>query len=150
VSVRFRVNNPHVISETIQGEVIVIHLDTGTYYSLRDAGAEIWRSVENGVSTDTIVDSLGERYQAPREELADATVRLLSELEAEGLVAPVDAETNGAAPLTAVPDRPTGEREPFKAPAVEKYTDMQDLILLDPVHEVGERGWPHVQPDAAS
>jgi len=28
---------------------------------------------------------------------------------------------------------------------VEKYTDMQDLVLLDPVHEVDERGWPHVQ-----
>lgn len=150
MSVRFRVNNPHVISETIQGEVIVIHLDTGTYYSLRDAGAEIWGSVEKGESTEEIVDSLGERYEASRDELADATTRLLSELEAEGLVASVDAETNGVAPLKAVPDLPTGVRKPFKAPAVERYTDMQDLILLDPVHEVGEQGWPHVQPDAAS
>jgi hypothetical protein len=34
-------------------------------------------------------------------------------------------------------------RIPFQAPALEKHSDMQDLILLDPVHEVGPRGWPH-------
>jgi hypothetical protein len=30
------------------------------------------------------------------------------------------------------------------APDAEKgVADLQDLILLDPVHEVDERGWPH-------
>ena len=24
-----------------------------------------------------------------------------------------------------------------------KYTDMQELLLLDPVHEVDEAGWPN-------
>jgi hypothetical protein len=27
---------------------------------------------------------------------------------------------------------------------------MQDIILLDPVHEVDERGWPHVSEAAVS
>ena len=35
------------------------------------------------------------------------------------------------------------ERVPYVPPVLEKFTDMQDLILLDPVHEVSERGWPH-------
>jgi hypothetical protein len=30
----------------------------------------------------------------------------------------------------------------FKPPLVNKYTDMQDLLLLDPIHEVDEKGWP--------
>jgi hypothetical protein len=28
-------------------------------------------------------------------------------------------------------------------PVLNKYTDMQDLLLLDPIHEVDERGWPN-------
>ena len=39
---------------------------------------------------------------------------------------------------------------PFVPPTLEKYTDMQDLVLLDPVHEVDERGWPHAQAAAQS
>jgi hypothetical protein len=30
----------------------------------------------------------------------------------------------------------------FVEPALNKYTDMQELLLLDPVHEVSEAGWP--------
>src|SRR5438270_869701 len=36
MTTRFRVNSPNVIHETIEGEVILIDLKTGTYYSLRD------------------------------------------------------------------------------------------------------------------
>ena len=25
---------------------------------------------------------------------------------------------------------------------MEKYDDMQELLLLDPIHEVDEAGWP--------
>jgi hypothetical protein len=149
VNSRFRVNNPHVISETIQGEVIVIHLETGSYYSLRDAGAEIWNAVERGAAPDEIVDALAARYEGSREEMAESCRRLLAELEAEGLVAPTDSGGNGAATPVPSSEAASAERAPFKPPAVEKYTDMQDLILLDPVHEVDERGWPHAEADAA-
>jgi len=32
----------------------------------------------------------------------------------------------------------------YKAPELDTYEDMQDLILLDPIHEVDESGWPNV------
>jgi hypothetical protein len=31
---------------------------------------------------------------------------------------------------------------PFTPPALTKFTDMQDLLLLDPIHDVGSGGWP--------
>jgi hypothetical protein len=37
----------------------------------------------------------------------------------------------------------------FVAPVLHKHTDMQDLLLLDPIHEVDETGWPSVKKDAA-
>ena len=44
--------------ETIEGEVIVIDLTTGSYYSLRDAGAEIWHSVEQGTDEAEIDEGI--------------------------------------------------------------------------------------------
>jgi hypothetical protein len=31
---------------------------------------------------------------------------------------------------------------------LQKFTDMQDLLLLDPIHEVDESGWPRVPQTA--
>ncbi|HDY70854.1 MAG TPA: PqqD family protein, partial [Nitrospirae bacterium] len=43
---RFRINKPHVINEIIDGEVVILNLDTGNYYSMDKAGADIWGLIE--------------------------------------------------------------------------------------------------------
>ncbi len=35
-----------------------------------------------------------------------------------------------------------GDRPAFEAPVLESYSDMQDLLLLDPIHDVDDAGWP--------
>jgi hypothetical protein len=141
VSRQFRVRNPQVVDDTIEGEVIVIDLDSFTYYSLRDVSAEIWHGIKAGADEASIGDSLAERYAASTEEIRSAISRLLDELAAERLIEEA-AEDAPAEPLSAPPAQ--NGRVPFIAPVLEKHTDMQDLILLDPVHDVTEAGWPHV------
>jgi Coenzyme PQQ synthesis protein D (PqqD) len=137
------ITNPQVIHETIDGETIVIDLASGTYYSLQGAGPVIWNAIAAGESPDQVADRLAVAY--PDEPDAAATVRsFVAELQAEGLLVP-----NGSPPAGAPAPLPAGEAPAaFAPPTLEKYTDMQDIILLDPVHEVGERGWPHT--DAAT
>jgi hypothetical protein len=143
VTRQFRVRNPQVVDDTIEGEVIVIDLDSGTYYSLRETSAEIWHCIKAGADEASIVDLLAERYVASREEIASAVSPLLDELAAERLI----EEAEGAAPAEPVSaSYAQNGRVPFIAPVLEKHTDMQDLILLDPVHDVTEAGWPHVAP----
>ena len=36
----------------------------------------------------------------------------------------------------------SGGLPPFEPPTLSKYKDMQDMLLLDPVHDVEEAGWP--------
>jgi len=140
----FRVNSPNVIHETIEGEVVLIDLKTGTYYSLRDSGAAVWQAIEQGAGEEGIAAELGSRYEASESEIRDAVRRLLAELEGEGLIR---ADEGEAAPAAGPPASDNGAaRLPFAAPVLEKHTDMQDLILLDPVHEVGAEGWPHPAP----
>jgi hypothetical protein len=137
------ITNPQVIHETIDGETIVIDLASGTYYSLQGAGPVIWSAIAAGEAPDRVADRLGAAY--PGEPDAAAAVRtFVAELQAEGLLV-----TNGSVPAAAPVPLPAAEAPPaFLPPTLEKYTDMQDIILLDPVHQVGERGWPHT--DAAS
>ena len=145
----FRVNSPNVIHETIEGEVILIDLKSGTYYSLRDSGAAIWQSLEQGAGEDDIEAELRSRYDASGDQIRDAVLQLLGELEREGLIRADEGEAEPAA-RPSFSDNGTARR-PFEAPVLEKHTDMQDLILLDPVHEVGAEGWPHpAPPDEAS
>jgi hypothetical protein len=147
---RFRVSNPNVMSETIDGEVIIINLATGTYYSLKDVGAEIWSLVDGGATAEDISASLASRYEAPSSAILDAVGAFLADLANEELVAAMSDE-NGAARADDIRVVENGsDRAPFRAPALEKYTDMQELILLDPVHEVGAAGWPHRPTEGAA
>jgi hypothetical protein len=146
VTRRFRVNSPRVMHETIEGEVIVIDLTTGSYYSLRDASADIWREIESGASEARIGAELEHRYEGPQAEIQAGVGRLLDELAAEGLIEPSDASDDEPPALPTA----AAARVPFQPPVLEKHSDMQDLILLDPVHEVGPRGWPHAADSAGA
>jgi hypothetical protein len=144
---RFRINAPQVITETIDGEAIMINLGTGNYYSVAGSGAEVCGFLEQGASVERVIETLSRGYEAPREAIASAVSDLIADLEREGLIVPLEGDGDSPASVVAVP--PESEaRRPFDKPRLEKYTDMQDLVLLDPVHEVDERGWPHVQPAA--
>ena len=77
-------------------------------------------------------------YQADASVAAAAVQALVTALAAEDLVQP----TGEAA---AQPAYSNGQRAPFVAPVLQKHTDMQDLLLLDPIHEVDETGWPSLK-----
>jgi hypothetical protein len=140
---RYRVNSPLVINETIDGEAIMINLATGSYYSLDRVGGEVWALLEASLPVEDIVVQLGRRYHAVEDDIWRGVEDLLQRLSSEELVVPCDdSDPIGAASLEPAPT----SRQPFRAPRLEKFTDMQDLILLDPVHEVDSRGWPHL-PD---
>jgi hypothetical protein len=134
---RFRIETPPVIHETLDGEVIVVNLDTGVYYSLSGVAAQIWAAVEAGESPLQIADGLHARYDADRADVEAAVVRFVGELEREQLVAgDGDAGVSKTSSVNGTP------RPAFVEPVLQKYTDMQELLLLDPIHEVGEAGWP--------
>ena len=143
---RFRVNSPKVVHETIDGEVVIIHLDTGCYYSLDGVGAVIWDRLDHGATLGETGAWLGQHYPANQPEVESTIARLANELQTESLIVPLNGQppaTNGglpsAGPLPAV----------FQSPVLHKHTDMQDLLLLDPMHEVDETGWPSIKKDAA-
>jgi Coenzyme PQQ synthesis protein D (PqqD) len=137
--------NPQVIHETIDGETIIIDLATGTYFSLQGTAPAIWNGLTRGESDEQILTDLRSRYSGDPEEITASVVAFLAELSGNQLIAPSDSPASTHAP--ALPTA-SAERTPFAVPKLERYTDMQDIILLDPVHKVDSQGWPHPAPAA--
>lgn len=145
---RFVVDAARIVSETIDGEAIVINLANGYYYSLDATAAEVWASVGAGRSVAEVVSTLRSRYDCSDAD-PEASVRaLITAWRADDLIAPaaLDGPPTGApAPAEAASAR----RPPFSAPTFQRFTDMQGFLVVDPIHEVDERGWPHVAPNGS-
>lgn len=135
---RYQPCTPEIAHQTIEGEVVIVHLRSGCYYSLQGASAEVWALLEKGADEAEIVQRLAELYDHPAESLEFEVQRLVGELRAEELIRA--DETIEPAALS--PESPV-HRRPFEPLSLNKFTDMRDLILLDPIHEVDEGGWPN-------
>lgn len=134
----YEVNEPLVVHDTIDGEVLVIRNDTGAYYSMVGPAADVWEAIRAGLDQPSIVEVLAGRYDAGHDELSGAVSSFLGELLEAKLV------REGAAASAVELPAPPAERVPFEAPRLEVYTDMADLLLFDPIHEVTPDGWPNV------
>ena len=146
---RFRINTPTVTHETIDGEAVIINLDSGNYYSLVDAGSFIWALVERGASASEVQDLLQQTYQGTATDIDQGVEELLSQLQQENLIVAVD-EGPTVVPnelQQVVPSNNGHEKPLFNAPSLNKYSDMQELLLLDPIHDVDDAGWPKPIPD---
>jgi hypothetical protein len=141
---RYRLNAPGVVQETIEGEVVAVDLERGTYFSLRGVAAEIWGPVVGGQSAPEVAAALARRYASDPAVILAAVTAFIADLVREGLVVATDEPTT-AIPGLAEPE-PAADaaaaRPTFCAPKLDKYTDMAELLLIDPIHEVDERGWP--------
>jgi len=136
------VSGPHIVSEIIESEAIIIDLDSGSYYSLQDAGADIWAGVQDGIQIEEIVDRLRMKYEGDEAAIRSATTALLKQLEDEALIKADGAAAGTGPPSAPIPDAEPSDKISFSAPVLHKYTDMQELLLVDPIHEVDASGWP--------
>jgi len=142
--VRFKVNNPYVVCDIIEGEAVIVNLNLGYYYSLRGAGVDIWESFAGGCSLEEAVRRIQGRYTGSPEEIKRSVGDLFERFKEEGFLIPLpEGEAGAALPSRGLPEGGGGTRPVFVPPNLEKFTDMEDILLLDPIHDVDEKGWPN-------
>jgi len=145
-----RINTPKIVHETIDGETVILNLDTGNYFSLVGVGAKIWGFIESGAPVHDIIERVKRDYESNGTDIDEAVNKFASELRQEGLTVPDKADTDASFHWPAEKGAPgvNGEKQSFTAPILNKYSDMQDLLLLDPIHDVDEEaGWPTNKPN---
>jgi hypothetical protein len=142
--VQYELNSINVVSETIEGEVLAIRSDNGAYYSMRGPTATVWVALVSGALLDDIVPAVAEHHQADlgstRTDIEAFAASLVNEL--------LIVEDAVATTTSVVGELPAETRAaPWETLAFERYNDMRDLLLFDPIHEVQVGGWPSVAPE---
>ena len=143
MSARFRIG-PEIVHETVDGEVIAIDLGNGSYYSLSGSGPDAWELLAGGAGEAEIASQLVARFEVEPEVATRDAAMLVAELREQGLLA---EEAEAAGPPVA-PETGGSARRAYEPPRLERYNDMKDYFLLDPIHEVNpEAGWPQPAAD---
>ena len=123
-----------VVHEVIDGEAIIMDMRTGSYYSTDGIGALIWSAALANAAHGQILEAAERAF--PDADAAGETARFLDSLFGAGLL---QAEARSCTTAMAPDFTIAGA---WRTPELSSHQDMQDLLLLDPIHEVGATGWP--------
>lgn len=76
-----------VVAQEASGSLLLLHVQTGQYYSLEGVGGRIWRLCDGSLNVDDLVTLISVEYAIPRPTVADDVIDVLSQLVEEGLMA---------------------------------------------------------------
>jgi hypothetical protein len=137
-------NTPALTAESFDDEVVIVNFDSGKYHSLQGTGRQLWQWLGSAPSVDALVALASQSFRAGAgDDVAGAVHTFVETLRAEGLLVEAPA------------DAPAGTFEPvdggvFTVPVLNTFSDMQELLLLDPIHEVDDAGWPVARPSGGN
>jgi|HubBroStandDraft_1064217.scaffolds.fasta_scaffold153170_2 hypothetical protein len=123
---------PDVLSEVFGDEAVVVQLRTGAYYAFDAAATTLWTQLSEA-ATFGDVGLVGDELAQQRFVSFVRFVVQEQLIDAAGLPTELTADAEGSG-----------------YHGIEKFTDMADLLVLDPIHDIDldGSGWPTVA-DAA-
>lgn len=131
----YKLNEEKMFYDMAEGQAIVINFTSGVYYGTSLLGSAVLDALLAGASVEAVVSALKELPGCPEDIAASVDTFIQALLEKEILIA-AEAAGAGCAIDAAM------AAEGF-ALTVDEFSEVQDLILADPVHDVDvEQGWP--------
>lgn len=134
--VSYRLNAPTCIAEAVDDDLIVINLVNGKYYNMRGSSALAWEALLEGCTPNQLLRA--NQWTDAETQAFGAFVQLLVD---ESLMVEHGPAGESASSVSIVLSE---DPAPFQ---MDVFTDMEEMLRLDPVHEVDANvGWPH-KPD---
>lgn len=144
----YKINSDQLLYEEIDNEVMIISLKTGTYYALAGTGNDIWKLLESGYSMDSISSMLNKIYDNP-DNLNKDLDGFVKDLLQERLITVFDSVSSNNEKSSEDFDISEADiivsNDNYQKPLLKVYEDLQDLLTIDPIHDVDESGWPNVK-----
>jgi hypothetical protein len=118
---------PDVLAEVFGDEAVVVQLRTGAYYAFDAAATVLWTELWQG---NTLAPPMVDDQKLT---LLASFLRFLLQEELIHLASPV-------------PELMPEDEGALVFSGIEKFTDMEDLLVLDPIHDIDldGSGWPTV------
>ena len=86
LDVAFRIPEEVVFRE-LDGEAVILNLDTGIYFGLDAVGTRIWQLIEERKPLRAVLAALIDEYDAPPERLQGDLLAFVERLSGKGLLA---------------------------------------------------------------
>ena len=137
----YKINSPHIVHDTFDGETILVNLKNGNYYSFDKLGVVIWELIEMNAGLEKISGIFSQKFLDAAKKAETDVQAFIQNLLDEKLI----VEDSGSATMDLTDEQISEKMKEFasyESPVMNKYTDMQDMLLLDPIHDTDEKGWP--------
>lgn len=83
----WKIDKNRITYRIIDGEAVILNLDSGYYYSLNSVGTSIWEMINEGKKSEAILGHLEQDYsQIEKINLKKDMIALLDDLKKEKLV----------------------------------------------------------------
>jgi len=131
----YQMRQNQVTFERIDGELIIISMDSGKYFSATGSAADVFYLIEKQTQLDKFHQILTRYFSSGVDQSdIDSLIELAIK---EDLIenCPTVNQTSVDLPMDY-------ERTFWSTPNLIEFSDLQDLILVDPVHDTSLKGWP--------
>ena len=137
---RYQFRKNQVAMERIEGELIIISMDSGKYFSASGPAADILFLIDAGKNLIEIQQELETLFNSRivKSEIETIIEFALKENLLE-LLTDDFAHSKSELPEDYM-------RTTWVTPNIVEFSDLQDLILVDPVHDASLKGWPVENP----
>ena len=131
-------NEEKVFADFADDQFIVLNHVNGEYYSFDKTSSIVLKALTEGCSTEDLVKAFCNRYDSEVTGAPEHIKRFVEQLISLGIIIPGGNEEGNAEKYVAAIDS-----EKMPELSCEVFTDVADLLMMDPIHEVDEKaGWP--------
>ncbi|KAA0993489.1 hypothetical protein [Dyadobacter aurulentus] len=125
--------NPRLAADIFDGEYIIANLDTGLYYSVQGAAVSLLQCLPYS-DVNQIIEAFSGTFPENAAMIEEELTSIFRELVSQDVIRQDEGILLENGPEFSAPDAYIPGR-------FNRYADMQDLLMLDPIHDVDENGW---------
>lgn len=81
--------NPDVVAQRVEGETVLVHLQTNEIYALNATGSRAWDLLASGMNRESVQDALQAEFDVPAEQLDVEIGALIGKLLEKNLLQPI-------------------------------------------------------------
>jgi len=81
-----KINDENVVSRELEGEAVILNLETGVYFGLNGVGTRIWALIQEYGSLRKVLEVMEQEYEVVPKTLEDDLIELIEQMQARGLV----------------------------------------------------------------
>jgi hypothetical protein len=85
---------PTVISRDLDGETVILNLDTGIYFGLDEIGTVMWKHIQDAARLRDVRDRVAAEYDVTPDAAAQDLLRLAEQFVSRGLAVREPAPAN--------------------------------------------------------